>query len=141
MLPTSTTLSTSAPTSTAPKRRKRAKEALKDSERLYHSLFDNTEDGFQLVDLIYDETRQVSDFKFINVNSAYEKQTGLKADFVLGRRAKEFDPNIERYWLDVYQDVDKTGKAIHKIDHNKNLAKWLGCLHLQILRWQSWLFI
>ncbi|HLN46141.1 MAG TPA: ATP-binding protein [Candidatus Sulfotelmatobacter sp.] len=103
--------------------RKKAEEEIKNSERLYRSIFDNTEDGFQLVELIY-ENGHVSDFKFLKVNSAYERHTGLKADFVIGKRAKSFAPNLEKYWLEAYEKVDKTGKALHLVNYNKDMNRW-----------------
>ena len=102
---------------------KKAEEELKRSERLYHSIFDNSQDGFQLVELMYDKGKVV-DFKFLRVNSAYERQTGLKAEFVQGKRAKEFAPNLEQYWFEAYEEVDKTGEAMHMENYNTSLNRW-----------------
>ena len=39
--------------------RKKAEESLKESERLYRKVFDNSQDGFQLIELIYDENGEL----------------------------------------------------------------------------------
>ena len=103
---------------------KKAEEALKENERFYRSIFDNTNDGFQLVELIYDNSGHVSDFKFLRVNAAYERHTGIKADFVVGKTAKSLAPNLEQYWLDAYEKVDKTGQALHITNFIKDTNRW-----------------
>ena len=35
--------------------RKKIEDALKENEQLYHTVFDNSQDGFQLIELIYDK--------------------------------------------------------------------------------------
>ncbi len=104
--------------------RKKVEEELKEKERIYSSIFDNTLDGFQLVELIYDERKKVVDFKFLRVNSTYESQTGQREDFVVGKTAKQFNPHIEKYWLDYYGEVDQTGKALHLQSYSQGTKRW-----------------
>ena len=72
--------------------RKKTEQALRESEQLYRTLFDNSEDGFMLLEPIFDENGKACDFRFLKVNSAYERQTGAKANDVLGKRASEVTP-------------------------------------------------
>jgi PAS domain S-box-containing protein len=67
---------------------------------------------------------QVVDFKFLRVNSAYESQTGNKEDFVVGKTAKQFNPHIEKNWLDYYGEVDQTGKASHLQSYSQGTKRW-----------------
>jgi PAS domain S-box-containing protein len=94
-----------------------------DSERLYSSILDNTDDGFQLVELIY-AGEWVTDYRFLRVNAAYEKQTGLKGSDVVGKNIRQFDPAIESYWFYSFKIIDKTGRASHLLYYNKKTKRW-----------------
>jgi PAS domain S-box-containing protein len=75
--------------------RKKMEEALKESEQLYRTLFENSEDGFILIEPIFQNSRLIY-FIFLKMNSAYEKLTGSKSSDVLGKRAKEVVPSLNQ---------------------------------------------
>ena len=104
--------------------RKKAEEALREKEQLYRTLFDNSEDGFILVEPMFDEYGKAIDFRFLNVNSAYERQTGRKAATVVGRRAKEIVPSLEQEWVATCGTVAQTGKSVHLEKHNQHTNRW-----------------
>jgi two-component system sporulation sensor kinase A len=70
------------------------------------------ETGFELLELVYDKQGNVEDFIFLEVNSAYEKQTGLKAADIIGKRKKEVAPAAEQRWYDYAIQAAKTGKQL-----------------------------
>ena len=72
------------------------KEDMAVQRELSISILDKTDDGFQLVELIY-ERNKVVDFRLLRVNAAYEKQTGLKASEVVGKTVRQYDPRVENY--------------------------------------------
>lgn len=104
--------------------RKRAENALRINEQLYHTVFDNSEDGFQLDQVIFDRGGNAVDWVFLKVNEAFERQTDLKAMEVLGKRAKEVVPNIEEHFLVTLGRVAKTGKSEHVENYNRDTARW-----------------
>jgi PAS domain S-box-containing protein len=104
--------------------RKKAEEALRESEQLYKSLFENTDKGFQLVGILFDEAGNPYDFRFLQVNKAYEGQTGLKVSKIIGKTAKESLPGIEPFWISTYGNVAKTGKAVSFQQYNQNTNRW-----------------
>ena len=104
--------------------RKKAEEALKESEHLYRTIFDNSADGFQLVKPLYNENSQAVDCLFLKVNSAYERQSGLRANDVVGKTAKQIAPNTEQYWFDLFAEVSKTGKSQHVENYNEPTKRW-----------------
>lgn len=73
--------------------RKKTEQSLIESEQLYRTLFDNSEDGFMLLEPILDESGKACDFRFLKLNSAYERQTGAKAADVLGKGQLRLSPN------------------------------------------------
>ena len=104
--------------------RKKVEEALIESEHLYRTIFDNSADGFQLVKPLYNENSQAVDCLFLKVNSAYERQSGLRANDVVGKTAKQIAPNTEQYWFDLFAEVSKTGKSRHVENYNEPTKRW-----------------
>ncbi len=109
--------------------RKKSEEALKENEQLYHTVFDNSQDGFQLIELIYDKNGKPIDHKFLKINHAYESIIGVKAEEILGKTARYISPNVEPHWLDVPDRVAKTGISEHVELYNKDIDKWLDCFY------------
>ncbi len=87
-----------------------ANAALKASESRYRSLFNTMHDGFALHDIICDETNQAVDYRFIEVNPAFESLTGMKQETVVGKRVTEVLPEIQPEWIDAFGHVALTGK-------------------------------
>jgi len=108
---------------------KKVQEALKESEHLYHMVFDNSQDGFQLIELMYDEHGKPYDHKFLKVNHAYEEIIGVKAEDILDKTARYISPNDEPHWFEVPDRVIKTGKSEHVELYNKDINKWLDCFY------------
>ena len=70
------------------------------------------DEGFELLNLLFDKENNVVDFVFVEVNPAYEKQTGLKAVDIIGKRKKEVAPASEQRWYDYAIKAVKTGKTL-----------------------------
>jgi signal transduction histidine kinase/ActR/RegA family two-component response regulator len=89
--------------------RARAEEALRESEAKYHELFDSMLEAFCIIELIFDESQQVVDFKYLETNPAFDKHATQQ---MLGKRIKEIVPSYEQYWLDQYGLVALTGQPV-----------------------------
>jgi PAS domain S-box-containing protein len=87
--------------------RKRAEQAMRESEERYRLLFSSIDEGFCVVEVIFDEEGRVADYLFVEVNQAFEQQTGLVD--VVGRRMRELAPLHEQHWFDIYGQIAKTG--------------------------------
>jgi PAS domain S-box-containing protein len=75
-------------------------------------------DGFELLELVYDNQGNIADFLFVEVNAAYERQSGLKAADILGNRKKTVAPAAEQRWYDTAVEAVKTGRTISYQYHN-----------------------
>jgi PAS domain S-box-containing protein len=103
--------------------RKRAEEALRENEERYRGLFESMNEGFALHELICDEKGEPSDYRFLDVNPAFERQTGLKRQDVVGRTVIEVLPDIEPLWIKRYGDVALTGTPAHFESHTSALGR------------------
>ena len=89
---------------------KQAQKELHDSELRYRTLFENMDEGFCVVEMIRDLNDTTIDFRFVTINQAFEKQAGIQN--ALGKTIHQLVPDIEPYWLETFDQVARTGKAI-----------------------------
>jgi PAS domain S-box-containing protein len=85
---------------------------LRESEKKYRLLFENMTTGFANHEMIYDENGKPIDYRFLDVNPAFEEFTGLKVDEIVGRTVKEVLPDTEDYWINTYGQVAKTRESL-----------------------------
>ena len=103
--------------------RNQAEEALRKSEERYRNLFNSMEQGFCIIEMIFDQHEKPVDYRFLEVNPAFESQSGLHD--MVGKRVLDVIPNLEQYWLQVYGEVALTGKPIRFLREFKELNRWL----------------
>ena len=89
---------------------KRAEQALRESEERYRTLFDSIDEGFCVIEVMFDAASKPVDYRFIEVNPSFEKQTGLIS--ATGKRMREFVPNLDESWFEIYGKVVLTGEPI-----------------------------
>ena len=102
--------------------RKLAESALRTSEERYRNLFNSMDEGYCVIEMIFDQRRQAVDYRFLEVNRAFEKQSGLHE--VVGKRMLEFVSAIEGHWLANYGKVALTGEPIRFASEYKGLNRW-----------------
>jgi PAS domain S-box-containing protein len=99
-----------------------AEEALRESERRYSSLFNAMTEGFALYEIICDSNGKPSDYRFLDINPAFEKLTGLRRDDVLGKTHNEVLPG-EDTWVEIYGKVALTGEPVHYENYSSTLNR------------------
>ena len=80
------------------------------AEQNYKMLFNEMLDGFALHEIICDSSEKPVDYRFLAVNPAFERLTGLKASSLLGKTVLEVMPGTESHWIQKYGQVALTGK-------------------------------
>jgi PAS domain S-box len=85
-------------------------EDLRTSEERYRNLFEKMTEGFAVHEIISDDRGVPIDYRFLEINPAFEQLTGLKREDALGRRVSEVLPGIEPTWIDRYGAVALTGR-------------------------------
>ncbi len=76
--------------------RKRAEIKLAESEEQYRLLTEHAVSAIALQEIVLDAQGRPVDYVFLNANPAFEHHTGLKPADVVGRRASEVMPGIEK---------------------------------------------
>ncbi len=104
--------------------RKQAEETLKESEQEFQNLFKSMGEGFALVEVICDKKGTPKDYRFLKINPAFEKQSGMVAKTTVGRTIKEIYPDIEPVWIERYGGVALNQRPIHFEDYNRNTNKY-----------------
>jgi len=87
---------------------KRAEETLRQSEGRYRELFESIDQGFCVIEMIFDDAGRPADYRFVEINPAFERQTGLRE--AVGKRMRELAPNHEQHWFDTYGRIARTGE-------------------------------
>jgi PAS domain S-box-containing protein len=100
-----------------------AEEAVRQSEKRYRSLFNNMTEGFAIHEIITDNTGTPIDYRFLDINPAFEHLTGLFRDNVLGKTVKEVIPEIEPHWIKSYGSVALSGEPVHFESYSAALDK------------------
>jgi PAS domain S-box-containing protein len=104
--------------------RRAAEQSLTESEQRYRSLFAGMSEGFALHEIICDKNGEPVDYRFIDVNPAFEKLTGLKRNQVVGKRVMELMPETERIWVENYGRVALSGEPCHFESFSADLKRW-----------------
>jgi PAS domain S-box-containing protein len=101
---------------------KRAGQRLRQSEERYRTLFNSVDEGFCIIEMVFDESDKAIDYVFLETNPAFEAQTGLHD--VQGKHIRELAPEIEDHWLDIYGKVALTGEPVRFESHAEHLRRW-----------------
>lgn len=94
------------------------------AEERYRELFENLTTGFALHEVLQDESGKVVDYRFLEVNPAYERLTGLLAADIIGKKITEALPGIEQGWIEMLGSVAVTGVPVRYENHVAKLDKW-----------------
>ncbi|MFQ4136416.1 PAS domain S-box protein [Nodosilinea sp. PGN35] len=99
-----------------------AEAALRASEEKYRSLFNSMDEGFCILQVLFDRGDRPIDYRYVECNPAFERQTGLVN--ALGRTIRELVPTIEPFWFDIYGRVALTGDPMRFEDHAESMGRW-----------------
>lgn len=102
--------------------RKQADEALRAGEQKYRDLFNGMIEGYAVHELICDAEGTPIDYRFLELNPAFERLTGLGRD-VIGKTHKEILPDDDPKWLQIYGKVAMTGEPVRFENYSPPLKR------------------
>src|SRR4051794_5384094 len=96
----------------------------------HRAVLDALDEGFCIVEVRFEAGRPV-DYRFLEVNSMFEEQTGLRN--ATGRWMRELAPGHEEHWFDIYGKVALTGESMRFENEAKALgSRWFDVYALRV---------
>ena len=97
-------------------------------EQKYRQLLLANDAGIALHEIICDNNGIPVDYRFLEVNPAFEKLTGISADTVIGKTVHEVFPGRERYWIEHFGPVALTQKRSHFEVYSPAIGKYFDII-------------
>lgn len=104
----------------------RAEEAIRESEVRYRSLFNGMTEGFALHEIICDDKGEPCDYKYLDVNKAFERLTGLAREDVVEKTYSTV-PKLQgedSKRVAIYGRVALTGEPVHFETYSPSLKMY-----------------
>lgn len=93
-----------------------------ESEERYRTLLISLDVGFCIIEMLYNPQGEPFDYRFLEINPAFEQSTGLQE--ALGKTARELVPDLNDFWFQTYGAVARTGEAVSFEDHAPAMSRW-----------------
>ncbi len=102
--------------------RRLAEEALRESSQRYRRLLATIDQGFCVVEVLLDAQGAPVDYRFVETNQVFERQTGLAQP--AGRTARELVPTLEAFWFETYGRVALTRQPVRFTHGSDAMNRW-----------------
>lgn len=94
-----------------------------DAPKKQSAIIEHMVDGYALHEIITDADGEPVDYRFLDINPAFESMTGLSRDIV-GRTVMEILPGTEAVWIEKYGHVARTGTPLSFEQRSANIGKY-----------------
>jgi len=96
---------------------------LEESNLQFENLFNNMREGFAIHEIVCNEKGVPVDYRFLEVNKAFQDITGLKIADIKNKTVLEIMPGIESYWIKEYGRVALTGEPFQFENYSEVIGK------------------
>lgn len=101
--------------------RRKSETALRKSEERFRTIVETIETAFAIVEVKFDAQDNPVDYRFIEVNPAFERESG--AD-LRDKWVTEYAPELEQFWFDTYGHVAKTREPLAFESYANTFERW-----------------
>jgi len=112
------------------RRVKATQQARRVSESRYRALFNSIDEGFCVVEVVFDAEGNAHDYRFLETNPAFENQSGLVNP--VGRWMRDLQPQHEQHWFDSFGRVARTGEPTRFVQHARTLGRWFNVFAFRV---------
>ncbi len=116
-------------------------DSLSRSERDYQLIFESMLNGFALHEIICDERGIPVDYRFLRINPAFERLTGLRAADLLGKTVLEVLPGAEHELIERYGSVALSMEPVRFESYHKELRRHYEIVAFSPMRGQFAVFL
>ncbi|WP_052213727.1 PAS domain S-box protein [Belnapia sp. F-4-1] len=103
-----------------------AEAARRESETRWRDVFDHMGEGFEIIEVIRAPDGRTVDFRYVDINAAWERHTGFPRAMIVGKRATEiFPPEETPFWIEAFGRVVETGEPTHIERYFPPANRWL----------------
>ncbi|WP_262985823.1 hybrid sensor histidine kinase/response regulator [Nostoc sp. 'Peltigera membranacea cyanobiont' 232] len=104
---------------------------LRQSEERYRTLFESIDEGFCIVEVLFDENDtpsasgsalRANDYRFLEINPTFEQQAGLQQ--AVGKTVRQLVPDLEDHWIQIYGQVALTGEPARFENGSLAMNRW-----------------
>jgi PAS domain S-box-containing protein len=88
----------------------------------YTTLFNSIDEGFCIVQVLFDEKQQPCDFRYIDVNPAFEKQTGVRD--AVGKTIRQVFPQVDSFLIEQFGKVSQSREHVRFSYYAAAMGKW-----------------
>lgn len=99
-----------------------AREMRREADARYKRLFDAIDEGFCIIEVIFDADECPVDYRFIEGNKAFIDQSGLTDP--VGKTMRTLQPDIEDKWIATYGRIALSGVAERFESESEALDRW-----------------
>jgi len=100
-----------------------AENVLHENELKYQMLFNNMHSACTINLPYFDETGKLVDFEYVEVNKAFEAQTGVAVERVQGKRISQLLKDYDTSWYDLFSLAINTGQSISSEKYSVELNR------------------
>ncbi|MDR7051179.1 PAS domain S-box-containing protein [Duganella sp. 3397] len=97
----------------------RTSQLLKQS---YVTVIESMDEGLAVIRIMLDDAGVPVDYRFLEVNPSFERQTGLVD--VVGKTARHLVPDLEDRWFQIYGKVALTGEPVRFLEGSEPMNRW-----------------
>lgn len=98
------------------------REQRRKADERYKRLFDAIDEGFCIIEVIFDNEGRGIDYRFLEANDAFVEHTGLENS--VGKTVRELQPDIEDKWAATYGRIAQSGVAERFENDSSAMGRW-----------------